>query len=206
MNRVILILVSFICICSISAFAAKEKVVERYDLDSPKFYTYTKYRSILNQPIYLDVQIIDKRPAADISSDTTIWLRPISTMMKAVVEKELQIADIAKPPTAISTLNVYNITFELTLFTAKTQPKEAKKVVKWAIPQVVVGNTEYRVTISRPDGTKVNTTEYSGEASRDLVRTMDIRYWTAKMVATSFQTAMDQTLKDLDNILTRPSK
>ncbi|MFB3896465.1 MAG: hypothetical protein ACE14V_09205 [bacterium] len=203
MNRVILILISILLICSLSI--AKEKKIDRYDLDSPKFYTYTKYRSILNQPIYLDIQVIDKRPAADIDSDTTIWLRPITTMMQAVIEKELQIADIAKPPTAISTLNVYTITFELTLYTAKTQPKEAKKVVKWAIPQVVIGNTEYRVTISRPDGAKVNTTEYSGEASRDLVRTMDVRYWTAKMAAESFQSAMDQTLKDLDNILTRPS-
>jgi hypothetical protein len=204
MKRIILVLVSIVVLFSI--VIAKEKKIERYDLDNPKFYSYTKYRSVLNQPIYLDVQVVDKRPVSDIDSDTTIWLRPVDTMIKSVVEKELQIANIAKPPTAISTLNVYNINIELTLFTAKTQPKEAKKVVKWAIPQVVVGNTEYRVTISRPDGIKINTTDYSGEASRDLVRTMDPRYWTAKMVAASFQTAIDQTLRDLDNILTRPSK
>jgi hypothetical protein len=204
MKRIILVLVSIFILISIAI--AKEKKVERYDLDNPKFYAYTKYRSVLNQPIYLEVQVIDKRPAADIDSDTTIWLRPVATMVKSIFEKELQIADIAKPPTAISTLNVYNVTIELTLFTAKTQPKEAKKVVKWAIPQVVVGNTEFRVTISRPDGIKVNTTEYTGEASRDLVRTMDAQYWTAKMVAASFQSAIDQTLRDLDNILTRPSE
>lgn len=168
MKRVILVILSIFFLLAISI--AKEKKIERYDLDNPKFYTYTKYRSIINQPIYLDIQVIDKRPISELESDTTIWLRPVAMMIKSVIEKELQIANIAKPPTAISTLNQYNINIELLLFTAKTQAKEAKKVVKWAIPQVVVGNTEFRVTISSPEGIKINTTEYTGEASRDLAR------------------------------------
>ena len=204
MKRIILVLLSILLLSSFSI--AKEKSIERYELDSPKFYTYTKFRSVLNQPVYLDVQVVDKRSRTDIDSDTTIWVQPVATIIKSIFEKELQIANIAKPATAISELNQYNINIELLLFTMKTQAKKGKKVVKWAVPQTVVGNTEFRVIISKPDGVKINTTEYSGEASRDLVRTMDSRYWSAKMAAASFQSAMDQVFRDLDSILTRPSE
>ena len=204
MKRIIYVVLSLFILGSFSA--AKEKKLDKYDLDNPKFYTYSKYRSLINQPIYLDVEMIDKRPASELDIDTTIWQRPMAAMMKSVIEKELQITNIAKPSTAISSLNQYKIDIEILLFTAKTQVKEGNKAVKWAIPQVAIGNTELRVTISTPDGIKINTTEYSGEASRDLIRIMDPRYWTMRMAATSFQTAMEQVLKDLDNILSRPSK
>ena len=204
MKKIIYCLLSISIAVSVSM--AKEKKLEKYELDSPKFYTYTKYSSKINQPMFLDVQVVDKRPLLDKDTDTTIWLRPVATMVRTVFEKELQLANIAKSPTAISNLNQYKLDIELLLFTAKTQPKEAKKVVKWAIPQVVVGNTEFRIIISKPDGIKINTTEYSGEASRDLVRTMDARYWTARMAAASFQSPMDQVLRDLDAILTRSSE
>jgi hypothetical protein len=204
MKRILLVFLSIVILFSFAI--AKEKKLERFELDNPKFYTYSKYSSKFNQPIYLDVQVTDNRPASDIAADTILWVRPIASMVKSIFEKELQLTGIAKPPTAISTLNLYRIDIELLLFSGKTQPKSGKKFTRWAIPQVVIGNSELRITISKPDGMKINTTEYSGEANRDLLRTMNLQVGTAKMLAASLESIMEQALRDLDSILTRPSK
>ncbi|MDI6784282.1 MAG: hypothetical protein QME64_09350, partial [bacterium] len=111
MQRIIFILL--LAFIALSFSFAKEKKLETYELDNPKLYTYSKYSSAINQPIYLEIEVVDKRPLPDKDRDTTLWARPIVTMVKEVVEKELQLANIAKPPTAISSLNQYRIEIEL---------------------------------------------------------------------------------------------
>ncbi|MCX7918608.1 MAG: hypothetical protein N3A72_03150 [bacterium] len=206
MKKVLSSILSIGILFLFSVAVAKDKKQERFDLDNPKFYTYTKYSSKFNKPIYLELQVTDTRPEADIAADTILWMRPVAEMMKSIFEKELQLSGIAKPPTAISSLNLYRIDIEILLFSGITQPKPGKKITQWAIPQMIVGKTELRITISKPDGVKINTTTYSGEANKDLLRTMNQRVWTAKMLGASLESIMEQALRDLDSILTRPSR